>query len=310
MALENFTVWNPGELDPDGDITVTANRIRAVDLENDNDGRVANDEGVGQIDAIHDRVKVTLQGGNESTAVQAAVWAVTNVLDDMEYWDTNDSEAVGLKVFHSTGSSKWFLRLENFETDGVGSGAHELCADGGAPVSRWVDVYRAAGSATLTVTIYSDAYSTQLEQISVTDLNTSRTYRYRGTFNADRGNSGDTISFDIENWDTHPEPYAPTALTASDGTVADAVRLNWTKGVDATGNKVYRNTEDVSGGAVLIDTIGDVVTHDDTTAEPGTVYWYWLKATNAAGDSAFSGSDSGYIEAVAGTARKIALGIL
>jgi len=112
-------------------------------------------------------------------------------------------------------------------------------------------------------------------------------------------------------------PDAPTNVAATDGDYTDKVRITWTKSAGATGYKVYE-------GANLIATLGDVDTYDDTgagapTITPGTAdasdglytdkvvltlsghstsngasRTYGVKATNAAGDSSLSSTDTGY----------------
>ena len=88
-------------------------------------------------------------------------------------------------------------------------------------------------------------------------------------------------------------PAAPTGLTATDGTYTDKVTVSWSAVSGATSYKVYRNTTSDSGTATQIGT-PTPTTYNDTTATAGTTYYYWAKATNAAGDSGFSGYDSGY----------------
>ena len=88
-------------------------------------------------------------------------------------------------------------------------------------------------------------------------------------------------------------PSAPTGLTASDGTYTDKVALDWADTSGATSYKVFRNTTNNSGTASQIGT-PTTSAYDDTTATAGTTYYYWVKATNGAGDSGFSSSDTGY----------------
>ena len=88
-------------------------------------------------------------------------------------------------------------------------------------------------------------------------------------------------------------PSVPTGVSASDGTYTDKVRITWTVPSGATYHEVYRNTSNATSGAALIS--GSAGTpHDDHTAVPGTTYWYFVKACNAAGCSDYSSSDSGY----------------
>ncbi len=85
---------------------------------------------------------------------------------------------------------------------------------------------------------------------------------------------------------------APTGLTASDAAVADRVNLFWSASDGATGYTVYRHTLNDSATATLIHSGTDTF-FADTGALPHTTHYYWVRAVNAAGDSAFSASDAG-----------------
>ena|GEM_PF-2841129 len=87
-------------------------------------------------------------------------------------------------------------------------------------------------------------------------------------------------------------PSTPTGMSASDGTYTNKVRVTWTAVSDATGYQVWRHTINMSSRA---DQIGTTVstTYDDTGAVAGALYYYWTKATNAGGTSAFSSSVTG-----------------
>lgn len=63
--------------------------------------------------------------------------------------------------------------------------------------------------------------------------------------------------------------------------------IQWTASVGATSYKVFRHTSNSSGSATQIGTTSSV-SYNDTTAAAGTTYYYWVKATNSAGDSGFS----------------------
>lgn len=113
------------------------------------------------------------------------------------------------------------------------------------------------------------------------------------------------------------KPAAPTNVAATDGVHADKVVITWTKSTGATGYQVYRD------GAGL-GWLGDVATYDDTGAgaptitpgaavasdgayadkvalslsgagtNNGTTHTYKVRAKNATGESADSGTNTGY----------------
>jgi serine protease len=112
---------------------------------------------------------------------------------------------------------------------------------------------------------------------------------------------------------TYP-PSAPTGVSASDGAFTDKVRVTWGGSgssdykiflplILAGGSgptpeapyfQVYRNTTNSSAGATKLIDHHPSHSYDDTSAVPGTTYYYWVKACNSAGCSGFSASDSGY----------------
>ncbi|HEX8138617.1 MAG TPA: Calx-beta domain-containing protein [Pyrinomonadaceae bacterium] len=79
-------------------------------------------------------------------------------------------------------------------------------------------------------------------------------------------------------------PGAPYLTVGRDGSVA---HLSWSQSDDGgspiIGYRVLRGT--TSGGETLLANIGVVDRYDDTTANPGTTYFYKVVAVNAQGDS-------------------------
>ena len=90
-----------------------------------------------------------------------------------------------------------------------------------------------------------------------------------------------------------PVPSAPAGVSASDGASTENVTVAWSVMMYATGYDVYRYTSDSSNSASLLGSVS-VTNFTDATATPGTLYYYWVKATNSAGSSAFSAYDTGY----------------
>ncbi len=92
-----------------------------------------------------------------------------------------------------------------------------------------------------------------------------------------------------------PEP--PAGVAASDGVYPDKVRVSWAYAAGAASYEVWRNTTRDVSVAVKI---GQAVLewYDDSTALNQTTYYYWIKALNLAGASAFSVLDTGYLAEV------------
>jgi hypothetical protein len=93
-------------------------------------------------------------------------------------------------------------------------------------------------------------------------------------------------------------PDVPTGVSASDGTSCTAVTVSWNASAGSTSYEIWRNTVDDSGSATSIGT-DTASPFSDTTAAPGTTFFYWVTGTNACGSSAFSLSDPGSRDATA-----------
>jgi hypothetical protein len=89
-------------------------------------------------------------------------------------------------------------------------------------------------------------------------------------------------------------PLPPEGIIASDGTHTDKIELNWDSSSYPDYYEVWRHDANNSSEAVLID--GNVIgsAYNDTNANEGVTYYYWLKACNLAGCSDFSNPDDGY----------------
>ena len=94
-------------------------------------------------------------------------------------------------------------------------------------------------------------------------------------------------------------PPVPTGLTASDGTYTNKVSLSWNDVTGEGGYQVYRSTVNNSATALWLGLVGaNVTSFDDTTATPGTNYYYWVRSLVLISGtyyySNFSTPDTGY----------------
>ncbi len=90
---------------------------------------------------------------------------------------------------------------------------------------------------------------------------------------------------------------ATVCLSAS-GTGSD-VRLNWTVSGSVSGLQVYRDTDSDPNGRSRLAVLGKSATsYTDSSASPGTVYWYWVKFS--AGSGSFN----------SGTAHAVRVGVM
>lgn len=86
----------------------------------------------------------------------------------------------------------------------------------------------------------------------------------------------------------------PAGLQASDGTYSDRVRVTWNAGAGATGYEVWRKPRGSARAAARIGATGSLLHFNDTSAEPGILYSYWVKAKTAEEISGFGASNPGY----------------
>lgn len=90
-------------------------------------------------------------------------------------------------------------------------------------------------------------------------------------------------------------PLAPVNVAATAGLYTDKVTITWTAISTATSYEIWRSvTNDHMAAALLTSPAAGVVTYDDSTVTPETVYYYWLKARNTSGVSVFSSAVAGH----------------
>lgn len=87
-------------------------------------------------------------------------------------------------------------------------------------------------------------------------------------------------------------PDSVMNVKASDGSYLDRVEITWSSSPQALDYEIYRALSQL-GVKNLIGTVS-MLHFDDYDVELGVTYWYWIKACNIIGCSAFSKSDSGF----------------
>lgn len=85
----------------------------------------------------------------------------------------------------------------------------------------------------------------------------------------------------------------PTGVYATDGTSSTGVTVSWNATPGAEGYTVYRGTTSNPDTAQVVSSVPSV-SFDDTSASPGTLYYYWVVATNAVSESAKSAYETGF----------------
>lgn len=118
---------------------------------------------------------------------------------------------------------------------------------------------------------------------------THYTYIVRGW----KGDKKTDFSLQFEGWPLEI-PLTPQNLAASDGTSDLHVTLNWESVEHADEYVIYRSLEEAGTYAEIART--DQLSYDDTTAAPLDLNWYYVTASNQAGESPQSNKDSGYLD--------------
>ena len=126
----------------------------------------------------------------------------------------------------------------------------------------------------------------------LTGLAPGTTYEFRFWAENSAGRTyGSYLSFT-----TLPSIVPPTGIQASDGTYTDKVRITWNSVSGASYYRVYRATS--SGGSkTALGSWQSSTLYDDTSANPGTTYYYFVKAaTSSSGSNAsdYSTYDPGW----------------
>ena len=100
-------------------------------------------------------------------------------------------------------------------------------------------------------------------------------------------------------------PYviaAPANVSASQGTSTRGVNLSWDAVEDATGYEIWRASGSMNtADAVLVTNVEAEVAYEDTSVNPGDIYFYWFKTVTQYGTGDFSASVFGYRARVVGT---------
>lgn len=88
-------------------------------------------------------------------------------------------------------------------------------------------------------------------------------------------------------------PDAPTTVIATDGTHSDKVVISSYSVSCAASYEIYRNGHLMAPKTLIASGVTDS-SYDDTTATPGTMYYYYVKAVNTWGTSGYSAVESGF----------------
>lgn len=134
--------------------------------------------------------------------------------------------------------------------------------------------------------LFSVVVGTGTTSLTITPETTSR----KGVVGEDATQiTVDPLTIQVQNI-----PDVPTGFAASDGTSATQNSLTWAASAGATGYDIkYNNKNDLASAVVLASNVA-TNSYNHVTNHGETIF-YWVCAKNAAGSSAYSTPDSGYL---------------
>jgi len=92
-----------------------------------------------------------------------------------------------------------------------------------------------------------------------------------------------------------PRPTIPGDIQASDGAYVDKVRIFWSSSENTTFYQIFRSYRDDPIGAIQVGSVDHTsIIYDDTSADPGVKFYYWVKACNEIYCSDFSNPNDGW----------------
>ena len=162
-------------------------------------------------------------------------------------------------------------------------------------VVSWQAVAAAASYSVWRATTSSSAAATQIAS-GLTSTAYADTSAVAGTtyfYWVKATNAGGTSAFSASDTGSLAVIAGPSAVSASDGAYAGFVRISWSASQNATAYEVWRGTVNAYSHATRIASLA-AAGYDDASAQPGQLYYYWVRAVTTAGASAFSASDAGY----------------
>lgn len=167
-SYEDFTGYT--EVDPDTDVTVAENTLTVDTMDRTGDTYVYADKGAGAIDQFEHRFEFVISAVDDNGIM--IPWAVSNVVEDAAYWQTNDSQALECRPQKSGGTFRVGLHCAE---DVVGYYDYTEAVSVGATYYCTVD---RNSDTTARLRIYDDAARTSLVDTLQVTIPSGRTWRY------------------------------------------------------------------------------------------------------------------------------------
>ena len=191
---EDFTTYT--EQDPNDRLSITANTITVTGLTRNEDAYVYDDKGADHFGATFEHLLDTQCSSSTEPYAASVCWAVSNLVDDAQYWWANQSQAADVYWYNNP------LEMIIVETEAqVSDTSVGLSAD-----TRYYLAVERTGETALECRIYSDSARTTLVDTITVSLPSGRRYRYVFAVNSyntgggfgDRAASGDVRNLDLQ----------------------------------------------------------------------------------------------------------------
>lgn len=150
------------------------------------------------------------------------------------------------------------------------------------------DIYRNTSSSSSSATRIGASTTSPFDD---TTIQAGRTYYYWIKSTNTCGSSGYSSG---ASGSSAPSPSVPSGVAATDGTSCTAITVSWTAAANAAGYEVHRNSLNSATGRVLLGMAASSP-FQDTTAQRGATYYYWVRSTNPCANSSYSTPDSGFL---------------
>ncbi len=190
MAYEDWTTYTKVG---DAQLDVIAETLTAV-FYNGTDRWVSDDKGAGFfVPGFEHQIDTRITNGVMPVGGRIGIWAVTNAIEDMKFWEDNTSQACSLEINRGSAGNKQIATLTNHET-----GVSDVSGDHTTATYWYISILRAPTD--IVVGLFTDAARTVLQDLIAVPVSGARTYRYM--MNAiSASNSGGAINGVIENLD-------------------------------------------------------------------------------------------------------------
>ena len=187
MALEDFDGYT--EEDSGSSLDVTSDTITASTLTMNEEARVYTSKGVGHFGTTFEHLFKTNASLIDNNA-KAGTWAVSNVVEDVNYWEDNSSQAMAVTWIDDA----YVIYLNEYEAaDSDGSNRDQS--------TDYFIIVERTGDTTCEARIYSDSDRTSLVDTVRVAVPSGRAYQYIFGVNSYVTGSGLDSSFTVEDLD-------------------------------------------------------------------------------------------------------------